>query len=746
MFIIRIILILFLASVVCAQGSLSGTVTEIDENGNSKPLVGANVIWQGTTIGTSTDNEGNFEIKRTSKTDLLIVSYIGYISDTLKISNQQNIDLTLRTSSKQLDDIAIVERQYKSYSDYFSEENKLVITESELQKAACCTLAESFETNPSIDVSFTDAITGVRQIEMLGLRGIYTQTTMESLPYIRGLMSNTGLTFVPGTWIDAINVSKGIGSVANGFESITGQIDIGLRKPFDLAEPKGGLLNLYANNDQRFEGNLNYRTNLGEDIYSVTLLHGSTRKYKFDANNDTFMDMPTAETVNLMQRFQYLSDNGWSSQLGFQFVNDEKIGGTINSNNNRQSNYNYSSSDRLFSMFAKTGYVFPDELGKSIGIQLSYGDYRNTSSYGINDYEGNEKSLFLNLLYQTSFINEYHTVKTGVSYLYDEFDELYINQSFDRIERVPGAFFEYTYKQTEEFSAVLGLRYDNHNYFGSQFTPRVHLRYSPDSDWIFRGTAGRGFRSSNIFTEYSSKLASSRNLIINRVNNFGYGLNKESAWNYGLNITHYFMYNYNDATLTLDFYRTTFESVNIANLDSNPRQIIFQSIDNGAYSNSFQAELNFVPIDLLETRLAYRFIDVQQKIGSQWIQKPLVAKHRALINFGYSTEKENEDDSQMLYDLTVQWFGPKRIPSTASNPSEFQLQNESPDFVIVNAQVTRSFDSLFDLYIGVENLLDFRQDNPIIDSENPYGNYFDASLIWGPINGRMVYTGLRWKI
>ena len=278
------------------------------------------------------------------------------------------------------------------------------------------------------------------------------------------------------------------------------------------------------------------------------------------------------------------------------------------------------------------------------------------------------------------------------------------------------------------------------------FTPRIHLRYSPEADWVFRGTAGRGYRSSNIFTEYSSNLASSRSVQINRVNNFGYGLNQESAWNYGLNITHYFVYKYNDATLSLDFYRTEFDNVNIADLDSDPRKIQFYSVSDGAYSNSFQAELNFIPIDNLETRLAYRFIDVQQKVNNEWKEKPLIAKHRTLINFGYSSEKERESDSQMLYDLTIQWFGQKRIPSTVSNPIERRARETSPDFVIVNAQVTRSFNELFDLYIGVENLLNFKQDNPIIDPQNPYSDYFDASLIWGPINGRMIYTGLRWKI
>ncbi|NMB83015.1 MAG: TonB-dependent receptor, partial [Ignavibacteria bacterium] len=406
----------------------------------------------------------------------------------------------------------------------------------------------------------------------------------------------------------------------------------------------------------------------------------------------------------------------------------------------------FGSTNKFLNLYGKTGYIFPDEEGKSIGFQWSYNNYDNSSHFGNKFYNGREKNLYLNLIYQSHLWNDDHTFRGGVSFIYDDFKEIFIYTNYNRIERIPGAFVEYTYKPNVELTVVTGLRADIHNHYGTFFTPRIHIRYSPDEDWVFRFAAGRGYRSSNIFVEYASSFASSRAININRSTNFGYGLEMESAWNYGLNVTYYFLYDYRDATLSFDLYRTNFDKVNIADIDTDPRKIIFSSVENGAHSTSFQAELNIEPVQFLTTRFAYRYIDARQLINNSWKDKPFSAKHRALFNLAYSTEKESLEDSQMLYDLTVQWFGTKRIPSTDANPVGLRARSNSPSFFLVNAQVTRSFGNLFDLYIGVENLFDFRQTDPIIDADNPNGQYFDASLIWGPVSGRMAYAGLRYRI
>lgn len=734
------VLILALSPALFAQEYVSGTVFEKNDSGKLISLVGVNVFWLGTQIGTSTDLNGGFKIPFTKTSNNLVITLVGYTPDTLLINTEQSIKVILKQKDIQLGDIEVVGQKKSSYGDYVSIENRTVMTIGELKKAACCTLSESFETNPSIDVSFTDAITGARHIEMLGLSGIYTQSTLEALPYIRGLMSNVGLTFIPGPWVKSINVAKGIGSVVNGFESITGQIDVDLQKPFAIDE-KPLFLNLYGDYDKRFEGNLNFRFQINEKISFVTLFHASTRQNKFDINMDHFTDMPIFSIFNLMQRWQFQFENGWESQIGFQYVNDSKEGGSFNTNS-----YKYTTDSEQMYVYGKHGYVFPDEEFKSFGFQWSLNSYKNSSLFGIRNYNGNQKTGYLNFIYQSTLGSHYHKFRTGFSFMFDQYNELFLANVYNRIDRIPGGFFEYTYNSEESLSAVIGIRGDYHNHFGFILTPRLHIRYTPAEDWVFRGAFGRGFRESNIFTEHSALFASSRDLLINSSTNFGYGLQLEKAWNYGINITHYFFHDYREGTISIDLYRTDFENFTQADLDSNPQAIIFSSAANSAYSNSAQIELNMSPFERLETRLAYRFLDVKNKLNNVWLERALSSKHRALVNLAYSTEKEEDGDPQMAYDFTITWFGPKRIPSTSGNPVSLRSIEQSPSFVIMNLQITRTFFENFEVYLGIENLLDYRQENLIIDPMNPTGKYFDASLIWGPVNGRMIYSGLRYRM
>ncbi len=439
------IICFIIPNMIFAQNTLNGLVKEQLSDGNANPLVGANILWKGTTVGTTSDADGRFQIPLTNDSNILIVSFIGYKSQTFTITNEKEIEVNLIPEASQISDVEVVGKTPSTEIDYLGVENSSTLTRKELQKAACCTLAESFETNPSIDISFTDAITGLRQIEMLGLAGIYTQTTMEALPYIRGLMSNTGLSFVPGTWIEAINVSKGVGSVTNGYESITGQIDIDMQKPFTVENAKPLFLNFYGNNEQRFEGNLNYRYTLNDKLSSMTLLHASSKKHQSDRNSDSFMDMPTAETFNVMQRWQYRSGFGLLSHLGFQIVSDKQNGGTLNSFGNSLNSYRFNSDKKLINIYGKTGYIFPDNNQKSFGLQWSCNQYDNSANYGMRKYDGKEKNLYLNFIYQSPVINESNVLRTGVSFVYDELKENFISQNYNRIENVPGAFVEYTF-------------------------------------------------------------------------------------------------------------------------------------------------------------------------------------------------------------------------------------------------------------------------------------------------------------
>lgn len=728
-------------------GELRGLVRSTDGDGPLAPVAGANVFWLGTTIGTITDAGGAFVIRRVTGHNRLAVRHAAFLADTLLVTDESALDVILLPSEREVEEVSILGQRTTTTIDYLSPESKIRMGEQELAKAACCNLSESFETNPSIDVTFTDAITGTRQIEMLGLSGIYAQTTLENLPYIRGLTSNVGLTFIPGSWIEAINVSKGIGSVVNGYESITGQIDVDLRKPENEEEPRL-LANAFGNQDARLEGNLGFRQPLGEHWSSMTLLHASSQRTEVDENGDGFLDVPRFSGVNLAQRFNFSSHENWEGQVAVQYVGDRREGGTRQLSEPPQADqaFIYTNRGEFVRVSGKTGYVFPDDRTKSFGLQWSLGRYRNNSVYGPRVYDATEKTGYVNLIYQSDFGDPVHRYRTGLSYLYDAYDERFDLQDFERIERVPGAFFEYTLSPSEAWTVVGGLRADHHNAYGTFLSPRLHVRYSPDEDWVFRAVAGRGSRTANIFAENATVFASTRSVSIIPTNNYGYGLDQESAWNLGFNATRYFMIDYRPATIAVDVHRTIFERQVVADLDSYPGEVRFYAVEGGSSATSAQIELNMQALEGLETRLAYRFLDVRQTLNGVRLQKPLSAQHRALVNLAYALEGDEEGNRRTGFDLTVQWFGPKRIPNTSTNPPEFRARQWSPSFATVNAQVSMMFAAGLEVYLGAENLFNFRQNDPIIDPANPTSPYFDASLVWGPIAGRMVYAGVRYRL
>lgn len=731
--------------------TLKGDVVELGVSGEPIPIVGASVYWLGTTSGTITDTNGAFVIARHDTGARLVVSCVGYRADTVSVAARQALRVVLVPEAPELSGVEVVGKRTGTVIDYLDPRNTQIMTGQELLKAACCNLSESFETNPSIDVSFSDAITGTRQIEMLGLAGSYTQITSENLPAIRGLSSAAGLTYIPGTWIDNIQVSKGVGSVANGYESITGQINVELRKPGN-EEEKRLFVNVYGNEDLRVESNLHVRQRLDEHWSSMTLLHLGTQRGKMDGNGDRFLDLPISGNVNVLQRFGFSGSGGLEGQVGGQFVSDERQGGTERGYDmDREAlrlsplEYGFQMRAQQVTLFGKTGHVFSAEQKRSMGLQWSVTDYHQTAFFGSRDYNGRQRTGYVNLLYDSELGGPDTRIRFGLSYLYDEYHEMFEAARYSRTERVPGAFVETTVRPAEDLTIVAGLRADRHNLFGGFLTPRIHIRYAPDADWVFRFVAGRGQRTANVFAENVSTLVSARRAVLPGSGS-SYPFSPEIGWNYGINMTHYFLWEYREATVAVDFYRTTFRGQVVADLDSDPQEIRFANLAGPSYSNSIQVELSMRPFERLDTRVAYRYLDVRQSIGGVLRERPLVSRHRAFVNLAYATEGGEAEDGRMSYDLTVQWFGSKRVPDTGENPAGFQVPSWSPDFALVNAQVTRSFSSGFELYAGVENMLGFRQSRPILDAESPNGRFFDTSLVWGPVAGRMAYAGLRWKI
>lgn len=627
--------------------------------------------------------------------------------------------------------------------------NTATMTSKELLKAACCNLAESFETNPSIDVNFSDALTGTKQIRMLGLTSPYLMITEENIPSVRGASQAYGLTFTPGTWIESIQITKGAGSVVNGYESISGQINTELIKPVNDIP---FFLNVYGSTDARFEVNTHFNTKVSEKWSSSLFVHGNARVEKMDKNDDGFMDNPLAKQINVLNRWQYTdAEKGWVSFINFRYMKDEKQTGELDFDVNRdKGTTNYWGSEintERFDVSTKLGYVFPSMPYQSIGFQNAFTSHRQNSYFGLNDYQIAQKSYYSNLIFNSIISNTKNKFATGLNFTYDDYNEYLavpsIAGNYDRIDTSVGAFMEYTYDNLDDFSLVAGLRVDKHNRLGVFATPRIHMRYNTWEKGVLRASAGRGKRSANIFAENQQLFASSRVFDILDKKGRIYGLDAEIAWNYGVSFMQGFELFGKTADLTFDFYRTDFQNQAIVDLYASPQQALFY---NGkSFANSLQLEFNLALMTHLNLRTAYKYYDVETEYISGNAQRPLQAKHRYFANLGYETHIITKG-RQWKFDLTYNWLGEQQLPNTASNPIADRLPEYSPSFSLLNAQVTRTFSSTFEMYAGAENLGNYQQDKAILGNDNPFGPTFDTSIVYAPIFGKMFYAGLRFKI
>ena len=732
-----------------AQQFSKGTV--VDEA--NLPLMGAEVYWNGTQIGVSTDDNGTFTLKRTENSNTLVISYIGYKTKTVKVTNSEALHIQLEPQSA-LEEVVVTQKRANTMKSQWQVANLHTMSSGELLKAACCNLSESFSTNPSIDVNFSDAVTGNKQIKMLGLTSPYILMAEENIPAMRGASQAYGLSFVPGTWIESIQITKGAGSVINGYESISGQINYEIEKPIN-ARPF--FLNLYTSEDSRYELNAHTKVKLSDKWATSLLAHGNVRQRKSDHNHDGFIDNPIGNQINLLNRWQYSNaEKGWVSFVNLNYMKDERQAGQIDYNpltdKGTTNAWGSEVNSERFTLSNKTGYVFPDTPYKSIGLQNSFQSHRQDSYFGLNSYDIHQKSWYGNLIYNSIIGNTQHKFATGLSGTYDDYNEQLTTSAlagdFSRIDRSVGAFFEYTYDNSSNFSFVAGVRADSHNNLGNFITPRFHLRYNPWKEATFRLSAGRGKRAANVIAENQQLLASSRQLhIIGGDGGKLYGLNPEIAWNYGASFLQAFKIWGKNAELSVDFYRTHFDNQVVVDLDHSPQQALFYNLDGKSFANSFQTEVSITPVKGLDFKAAYKYYDVQTQFTKGQLEKTLTPKHRWFANVAYETADTHENNhSQWKFDVTFNWLGEQRLPTTATNPLPYRLSDYAPSFATLNAQITRVFSKTFEVYVGGENITNYKQANGILAANAPFGAYFDSTMQYAPAFGQMYYAGMRFKL
>ncbi len=729
-------LIIFLfPSLIFCQEIISGKILFSSDN-KDYPIEGANIYWLNSSSGTVTGQDGKFSIEKMRNNSELVISYIGFVNDTIKVTDQKYLDHYMKVDDNDLDEVTVVKKKNPTQRIYSMAQNVVLISEQELLKSACCNLSESFETNPAVDVNLTDALTGSKKIEMLGLKSPYILITEENIPMVRGASQAFGLSFTPGTWVESIQVTKGMGSVVNGFESIAGQINAELKKPLNDIPI---FLNGFYGFDGRLEMNAHLNEKVSEKLTTTFFLHHNRRDKINDKNNDGFLDKPLQDQNNFLNKWQYTDAiNGIVSFFNIRYLDDEKIFGM---NNNESRNvWNGEISTKRFDSSFKLGYVNPNLPFQSLGLQLSYSSHDQNSVYGFRNYDINQDSFFSNIVYNSIITNTQNKIKFGLNFTSDAYDEILNRRDISRKDNSFGGFFEYSFDNFNNLNLVAGLRYDTHNNMGSFFTPRFHMRYTPLDRFTVKASYGQGRKIANIFAENQQMFYSNRliEIIESEPGNSTYGLNPEKATNYGLSLDKGFNLFGGQGNFIIDYFKTDFDDKVIIDFEYPGIVQIYNETDKKSYYQSFQAEIIY-SINRFNMTTAYKNYDVQISYNDGVKSKPLQPSEIFFLNIGY--ESQNNNGKLWKYDFTLNRVGKQRL---MRNPRDISSYTNPHTFI--NAQVTKVFSEKFELYAGGENLLNYKQENPIIFSEDPSNSLFDASVIHGPIFGASFYAGFRFKV
>ena len=726
--ILSLILLAF-ASTAFAQNVIEGTVYEREPNGDLTPLPGVNVYWKIANVGTITDPQGHYSIEIHPTYKCLVFSFVGYENDTVHhMAEPQHYDHVMSTPI-QLDEVKIYSRQAAQYVSAIDPIHVEHITGEALRRCACCSLAESFETNASVDVAYADAVTGAKQIELLGLSGLYTQMMTENMPNFRGLASAFGLSYVPGTWMHGISVSKGASSVRNGYESISGQINVEYKEPEENHSERL-FFNLFSNTMAMTEFNFNTRFNLGEHDGLLLLGHVGINPMKMDGNGDGFMDDPVTHNYNVFLRYNHPNRGHFGCKLGVKALKENRVSGQIDGD------YGIGINTERYEAFAKTGFIF-DRPETSLGIQQQVTYHKLDSYFGLKDYNATQLSYYANVLFDSYIVNTHHKYSVGASYSYDNYEEVLNDSLMPRVEQVPGAFAEYVFSDDHHWTLIGGIRADYNTYYDRLFyTPRLHVRFRTDNELALRLSAGKGYRSPNVLAENSTLLASSRQLL------FLDTPKMEEAWNFGINLSKHFDVGEKEIQVLVDAYRTDFVNQIVLDRDADAHQIRIYNLDGKSYSNCAQIQVDYELFRNFDVSAAFRFTDVKMTINDTLREKPFVNRYKGLLTLSYAP-------GTWQFDLVTQFNGDSRIPDLSGNATAMadgQVMERSPFYVMMSTQITKKLGEHWEIYAGGENLTNYKQSHPLVAANDPFGNDFDATMVWGPLSGIRGYLGVRFQV
>lgn len=734
---ICIITLFFTLFSISYSQTIRGFVYESIDN-TERPVSGATVRWLGAEIRAESKTDGTFQIEQYAGIQKLIVQHSHFDTDTVEVTS-----LPVRISLTRIHQVKGVDISAARPSTYFAptDQKTEVITAKELEKAACCDLSTCFSTNSSVQPEVTDVITDTRELQMLGLSGIYTQVLVDNVPgLIHGLNQSYGVSFIPGPMIDRIFVVKGASSVLQGYESISGLVNVLLKDGFDSDRL---YLNAYMNSFLEKQVNLAFAQAFG--TWSTYFFgHSVQQARRIDLDGNSFLDVPRITRYSFLNKWSYLNeDAGRRMQFTFKATDEERQGGqfdyTPSLHRGSTSVYGQTIHNRRYEFLNKSEFIFEDVGRLSIHASASY--HEQDAVYGATQYDAAQRGVLFDAHYAFEPFEE-HTLILGAAYrmlkleeeitlLQNPLSKTY-NGMYASDESIPAVYAEEKMRLFDnQLTLIGGLRFDFHNEHGTVTTPRIFAKYELDAETSIRTTFGAGFHVPHIFSENTFVLSSSRNVIIRAP------IEPERAMNYGGSLLRLFSMGELEGSLSIDVFHTQFRNQVVADYDQHVDQIVFENLDDASGSNNLLVELKVKPTHALDTKIAYTFSDVYEKRNGGRKELPFNSRHRFSTALSIAPE-----DSRWIFSATAEWHGSQRLPDAGLYPVEFRWDNYSKDFLIMNVQATHRW-NYFEVYAGIENLFNYTQPNPIINARQPFAQYFEPNFTWGPVKGREIYAGLR---
>lgn len=667
----------------------------------------------------------------------------GMMNDTIKVKGNDETEEILVNGDVEIDEVVVVERRKGLTKSRSSVTNVDIISSAELARAACCNLGESFTTNPSVDVSYSDATTGAKQIKLLGLSGTYVQMLTENIPNYRGTAAPFSLGYIPGPWMESIQVSKGSSSVKNGYEAITGQINVEFKKPQSTQSVN---VNLYANTKQKYEANFDANIHLNERLSTSLLGHYENGNKAHDDNEDGFLDMPKVEQYHFQNRWAWMGDH-YVFQASIQAMKEDRTSGQDSHSHTEESTsstgtelYQIGIETERYEAFTKNAYIFNKEKSTNVALILAGSLHKQDASYGYKLYNVDQKNAYVSLMFETTF-DKHNSLSTGLSLNYDYYDQEYrLDNETETTptkdtekETVPGAYIQYTYNWEDKLILMGGLRIDHSNLYGTFVTPRAHIKYAPNEYVNLRASVGKGYRTNHVLAENNYLLASGRKVSIEA------DLEQEEAWNYGISSSFYLPLCGKTLNINMEYYYTNFLHQMVIDLDSDPHAVQFKNLEGDSYSHTFQVEASYPFFKGFTLTAAYRLTDVKTTYNGELKERPLTSKYKGLLTASYQTPL-----GLWQFDVTFQLNGGGRMPTPYTTDEDMpSWDTRYKAYGQLSAQITRWFRH-WSIYVGGENMTNFKQKDPIVSASDPWSTNFDSTLVWGPVHGAIYYLGIRY--